>query len=260
LNLYERGAFENGALVFLAADTVNIRSTPAMANNIIDNLPVGYQMTVMQKAAATSAWDGLTAPWYLVRYTTPAGTRNGYVWGGFLSIAALPIRYAGKSALVLIVIKGAGANGRVPVQAMVVSDARIVSGISFDAIGLLSAAGTFEYTVSAELSGARGFNGISNVITLSFDYPACGFPFGAIVLLYDGKEIIYGTRAAGMIESGVFRSTSRYIFPDEKEGLANSLVCVETGEKYDDARKKYVAASTKRVIHVWEGKKFSNSR
>jgi hypothetical protein len=250
------GAFENGALVFLAADTVNIRSAPVIGNNIIDNLPVGYQVRIDKKSDATYVVDGLKAPWYLVSYEGNKGPAKGYVWGGFLSIAALPVHYRGNAALFLFTIKSATNNGAIPVHAMIASGGKIVSAAVFDAIGILSGDRSFGYSISAELHGPRGFAGISNVITLEFNYGACGYPFGTIVLMYNGSEILYGYSAISTVESGVFHSLSKFIYPDEKGGVKKGLLLVQTLEDFNEAKKTYVLRETRKTILSWADNKF----
>ncbi len=260
LEVYNMGVFENGALVFLAADTVNVRSAPAIGNNIIDNLPVGYQVRVEKKSVSDYSVDGLKAPWYMISYTGSKGAARGYVWGGFLSIAALPVQYNGKPALLLFAIKSAKNIGTIPVQGMIASGGKIVSKTSFDAIGILNDDRTFSYSISAELHGPRGFTGISNMITLDFNYGACGYPFGTIVLVYNGAEILYGSSAASTVESGVFHSLSKFIFPDEKGGVKNGLVLVQTHEDFDESKKKYILKETKKSTLTWTGNKFSDRK
>jgi hypothetical protein len=260
LQVYNMGAFDDGALVFLAADTVNIRSAPLIGNNVIDNLPVGYQVKVEKKSVSTYIVDGLKAPWYLVSYTGSSGLMKGYVWGGFLSVAALPVLYAGKPALILFVIKSAKNIGTIPVLGMIASDGKIVSTTGFDAIGILSGDRSFGYSIAAELHGARGFTGISNVITLDFNYGACGFPYGTIVLMYNGSEIICGPGAHNMVEGGVFHSFEKFIFPDEKGGIKDRLISITTLENFDEAGKKYVLKETKKTVRIWTANRFTEGK
>ncbi len=260
IQVYNMGAFNEGALVFLAADTVNIRSTPAIGNNIIDNLPVGYQVKVEKKSDLNYNVDGLKAPWYQVSYSSSKGPVRGYVWGGFLSIAALPVQYDGKQALILFTIKSAKNIGTIPVQAMIACGGKIVSKTGFDAIGILSDDRMYGYNISAELFGSRGFTGVSNVITLDFNYPACGYPFGIIVIIYNGAEIICGPYSLNTIESGVFHSLEKFVFPDEKGGVRNSLVSIKTHEDFDEVKKNYVLKKTTKTTLTWTGRKFEDMK
>jgi hypothetical protein len=258
--VYNLGSFETGSVVFLAADTVNVRSGSGTTAGIIDNLPVGYRVSIMKKTDAVLTIDGLSAPWYQVRYTTASGPRSGYIWGGLLSLAALPVSHNGKPALLLIAIKRAGHDGAIPVRALLASGGKIVSETEFAAIGILDGDGSFSYSVSAALHGGRGFAGITNVIEVRFDYPACGYPFGTVVLMYDGKRIMYGHRAVSMVEGGVFHDITKFIFPDEKGGVANSLVAVEEVEEFDERKQAYRHRKTNRTVHAWDGSSFKGAR
>jgi hypothetical protein len=260
LQVYNMGAFEKGALVFLAADTVNIRSAPAIGNNIIDNLPVGYQVVIEKQSDETYTVDGLKASWYQVSYTGGKGAVRGFVWGGFLSVAALPVQHNGNPALVLFAIKSAKNTGTIPVQVMIASGGKIVSKTSFEAIGILSGERTFGYTIAAEIHGSRGFTGVTNVITIDFNYPACGFPFGVVVLMYNGSELICGPHSSNMVEGGVFHSFENFIFPDEKKGVKNSLVSVKTLENFDEAKKKYILKESKKSVRQWTGTRFTDEK
>ncbi len=258
--VYDMGIFKEGSQVFLAADTVNIRSAPAIGNNIIDNLPVGYQVKVEKKNDATYTIDGLKAPWYQISYTGSKGTVRGFVWGGFLSVAALPVQHKGNPALMIFAIKSAKNIGAIPVQAMIAGGGKIVTKTSFEAIGILSEDRTYDYTISAELHGPRGFSGVTNVITLDFNYPACGFPFGTVILMYNGSEIVCGPQSSNMVEGGVFHSFENFIFPDEKKGIKNGLVKIATHEVFDDAKKKYIPKETKQSSCTWTGRRFTDMK
>ncbi|MBP7736054.1 MAG: SH3 domain-containing protein [Spirochaetes bacterium] len=260
MQVYTMGAFEEGALVFLAADTVNIRSVPAIGNNIIDNLPVGYQVKVEKRSDATYTVDGLKASWYQVSYNGAKGFLRGFVWGGFLSVASLPVQYKGNPAIILFAIKSAKNTGTIPVLAMIAGGGKIISKTSLEAIGILDGDRAFSYTIAAELHGNRGFAGVSNVITLDFNYPACGFPFGTIVLVYNGSEIICGPHSLNMVEGGVFHSFENFIFPDEKKGIKNGLVKIMTHEEFDDAKKKYILKETKQSSCAWTGTRFTEMK
>jgi hypothetical protein len=260
VSVYNLGSFENGSVVFLGADTVNIRSGPGTDKSVLDNLPVGYQVTIVKKADTVFTVDGLAAPWYLVSYTTASGSRTGYIWGGFLSLAALPVAYKEKPALILLVIKKAGPNGGIPVSALIACGGKIVAGTEFHAIGIPEGNGAFTYSVSATLHGGRAFTGITNVIEARFEYPACGYPFGTVILMYDGNRIMYGNRAVSMVEGGVFHDITKFIFPDEKGGIRNSLVSVETVEEFDERKREYRHKKTNRTVHTWDGAAFSGAR
>lgn len=255
--VYTMGAFNERARVYIAADTVNVRSTPAMGNNIIDNLPAGFQVYIEKKSYATYIVDGLKAPWYQISYDGAKGHVHGFVWGGYISLAALPLKHNGKPSLILFAVKSVKNIGAIPVQAMIVSGASIVSKTGFDAIGIIAEDRSFGYSISAELHGSRGFSGISNVIILTFEYPACGYPFGSIVLLYNGSAILYGSRAISSVESGVYHSFTKFIFPDEKGGAKGNLVRVQTLENFDEAKKGYVLKEMKRTALPWTGSAFN---
>lgn len=253
---YQLGTFQNGSIVRLSADRVNIRSTPSLSGSVIATLPIGTKLRINSKSDASSTIDRLTAPWYGVSFGDKSAEKKGFVWGGLLSVASLDLRGTGKEELILAGL-AVTPDKSITCRAILLRGGTVSGKVEFDPPGLLNQDGTYDYSVTGELYGGRGLKGVANVIALSFNYPACGYPFGTVLIIYDGKALYNGVKTLSMVEAGVFHVISKPVFPDEMEGVKDRVVIVTTHEEFNDESKEYRVTKIEKKIYRWEGKSFS---
>ncbi len=60
-----------------------------------------------------------------------------------------------------------------------------------------------------------------------------------------------------MVEAGVFHVISKPVFPDEKEGVKDSVVVVTTHEEFNEEAKEYRVTKIEKKTYRWEGKGFT---
>lgn len=253
---YQLGTFQNGSMVRLAADRVNIRSTPSLSGSVIATLPIGSKLRITSKSDVSSTINRLTAPWYAVSFGDRGGGKKGFVWGGLLSVASLDLKDAGGDEVMLAGISVTPDNS-VACRVTLLRGGTVAGKVEFNPPGLLNQDGTYDYSVTGELYGGRGLKGVAHVIALSFNYPACGYPFGTVLVIYDGTALYQGVRTLSMVEAGVFHVIAKPVFPDEKEGVKDSVVVVTTHEEFNEESKEYRVTKIEKKIHRWEGKGFT---
>ncbi|MCU0846659.1 MAG: hypothetical protein MUD12_02085 [Spirochaetes bacterium] len=251
------GSFEEGAEVRVFFDRVNVRSRPDIKDGgVISCLGRFSRVKILKKHENTHSVDGFVSSWYEVSFSAGGKPARGYVWGGFFSIVELPVMMESKKGFFAAGMKSRGNGKSLAVEAVLVIGDRETARIEFDPIYIPSAAGTFDYSVSGEIFDGRGLPGIRNVMDLRFMYPACGYPFGSVIILYDGKNLVRGFRTNNMTEAGVFHEFSRLVFPDEKDGIRDRLVYIETGEDFDEVKKEYILKRFKKTVYRLNGGKF----
>ncbi len=253
---YQLGTFQNGSTVRLAADRVNIRSTPSLSGSVIATLPIGTKLRINSKSDASSTIDRLSAPWYGVSFGDRGAEKKGFVWGGLVAVASLDLKDAGGDEVMLAGLAVMPDN-TLMCRVILLRGGKIAGKVEFNPPGLLNQDGTYDYSVTAELHGGRGLKGVAEVIALSFNYPACGYPFGTVLVIYDGTALYQGVRTLSMVEAGVFHVISKPVFPDEKEGVKDSVVVVTTHEEFNEESKEYRVTKIEKKTHRWEGKGFT---
>lgn len=253
---YQLGTFQNGSTVRLAADRVNIRATPSLSGPVIATLPIGSRLRINSKSDVSSTITRLNAPWYEVSFGDRGGGKKGFVWGGLLSVASLDLKKAGGDEALLAGLSVTPDNS-IACRVTLLRGGTVAGRVEFNPPGLLNQDGTYDYSVTAELHGGRGLKGVANVIALSFNYPACGYPFGTVLVIYDGTALYQGVQTLSMVEAGVFHVISKPVFPDEKEGVKDSVVVVTTHEEFNEEAKEYRVTKIEKKTYRWEGKGFT---
>ena len=256
---FRLGAFENGAAVRLAGDRVNIRSTPSLSGAVVATLPIGTPLRISAKSDASTVIDRLKAPWYGVSFRHGGKEKTGFVWGGLLSVASLDLKGPGGDGIILTGLS-VTPEKRLTCRVVLLRGGTIAGKAEFEPPGLLNEDGTYDYSVTGEIQGGRGLKGVARVIALTFNYPACGYPFGTAYVMHDGTGLHFGVTTLSVVEAGVFHVTSSAVFPDEKEGVKDSVVVVTTHEDFNEESKEYRVTKIEKKTHRWEGKGFTGAK
>jgi hypothetical protein len=77
--------FEKKQVVYLLADSVNIRKEPDTQSALVAKLPIGTKLTILNKSSTASRINNILMPWYLVAFNEK---ETGYVWGGKIALAS----------------------------------------------------------------------------------------------------------------------------------------------------------------------------
>ncbi|MBN1898904.1 MAG: SH3 domain-containing protein [Spirochaetes bacterium] len=254
--VYEYGKFTQNASVFLFGDNVNIRNKPSLDSEILDTLPAGYKVKVLECTETEYKLSGFKSNWYKISFIAKDGhMQTGYIWGGFLAPCALESDMDNdrKNELVLVGILEKGKEEK-KFQVRVVKEGKILSRLTFSPIDSDPTSEYFSYTVKATWLGNKGFKPPIKIIRIGFVYEACDYPNGDVLLVWDGKNILYGMKT--LQSSNEYGYTGfEYIFPDEKNGKENQIVIkTETGE-YDE-KGNIKKKSETLEYYLWDGKKF----
>lgn len=251
---YAYGEFMNENTVFLFGDKVNVRAEPNTTAAVVSNKPIGSEVQVLSKSDKTFAMGGYTTNWYLVTYVENGKTLNGFVWGGLISLASTEIpRSDGPADQMVYGISGWSNEKDFTSTLRIVRDGKLLTSLDFDPIssGFFDA-GVFGHSVCVKIDDAHGFKGIKNVIRLNFEYAACGYENGEILLLWDGVKLSYLAKASQVVEAGIFSYTYTLIFPDDPEGKPNTLQIIQ---EYIET--EYVGETENILSHEITTKKFN---
>jgi hypothetical protein len=213
-------------------------------------------VNIIKDTKTLTAINGLPASWYHVSFTHRGARKTGYIWGGLLSLASLPVTIGGKPAYILYGLSGYSKNSSFKSAAKLVQGSSILSQVSFDPIQMPAGEGPYSYSVRGTSYGSRGFEGIENIIILSFAYEACGYPNGDVLVILRGRKLFYGMETQSVAEAGIFHYTTILTFPDEKGGVKNRLLHTVDEEAFDEKANKYKLVKRTRKRFTWNGNKF----
>jgi hypothetical protein len=255
-SVYNYGFIENTeTLVF--GDKVRVRNSPSVSDdNIIDSLYIGDKITVINKSNTSMSIDGYKEYWYRISYFNKNNKRSeGYIWGGFLSIGYV----ADKNRLFLIGIRKYNSEHGFTAECRFVVNSRITSSISFEPHYLPDSKNenTYEYSVSAEISGNRGLTGLDNVLKIFFNFEACGYPRGNIWIGYAGNKLYYISKDISVSEAGVFYVEEKFIFPDNVPGRRDRVMLINETYDFDENLNDYKLSEKKETEFIWRNYKLN---
>ncbi|MFH0864686.1 MAG: SH3 domain-containing protein [Bacteroidota bacterium] len=268
--VYYYGAFQEGAIVRLFSDKVNILSEPSISADSIFSLSAGAPLVIVNETDGSYKQNGVVANWYEVIYTEGSNEKSGFVWGGSLSLSSIEITGTNGSKGDIFIY---GITAYDTLKNNFISEARIIrnnsllSAVCFDAIYTAFVTnGEYGYTVESELMGCRDFKNTCNIIKITFTYEACAYTNGDVLLFWNGKELIYGAEAIDVSDAGAFSFKSEFVFPDETEkndllqkGEKNKLIIIETNLTLDSDNNITESKINKRIFK-WTGTRLVEKR
>ncbi len=251
--VYDYGTFQPGSPVLLFGDKVNVREEPSINADVVATLTIGDPMEVVEKAETQYTLNDYTTYWYRVAFEDEGEIREGYIWGGLISIVSLPLNTFDEHNLDIFVfgITGFDEEQGYTGEARIAKNGIITSKVSFDIMshGGIEGSG-YSHTISGMALDGAGFSQLDNIFVLSFLYEACGVPSGDILLFYNGTDISYGACGISISEADVFSQTFEFYFPYEIEGSPDYLIYVESSDEYyDDTPPENTVK-----LYRWDGK------
>lgn len=218
-----QGTFKN-YLLPLFADKVNVRQEPNTTAPILETLPIGSEVHILEKCGADLVVNGYRQNWYKIRRPLEEKPVEGYIWGGFLPIA-LSSCDAGH---VMVGITECGTGGHFTGEARLVCDGRILSRTPIEITNTpLGRPDSYDYTVEMEPVKIPGFPEFKDVFEVSYIYEACGYTNSQVLLFWDGKHLSAGPVANQVSEAGLFHVDAEFLFPGQ-EGCPKSQIWVKT--------------------------------
>lgn len=250
---WQYGEYITGSRVYPFEKSVSLLKNPQPDAAALRRLTLADgPLTILKKAGVWTSPGGYCDNFYRVRTTDGS---LGYVWGGALAKAVVEddldgdgIRESVRVGIRARKPDGNGPENRVA-EARVVRKGQLVSSVPFETIELQEGE-TFCYSLRAKAIGSQGLPG-ARLIRVSFEYGACDYPNGDVVLVWGGGKLRQGFRAIG--SGNEFGSTSySYVFPADRTGRANEIAVVEVTTEHDEMGKR-LRQSVRRRIYHWDG-------
>lgn len=250
--LFNMGKFANGSKTKLFGHNVNVRNSPnTKTGTVVAQLPIGTEVTIIEEAE-TFTINGYKAPWYKVSFNKDNEKKQGYIWGGFLSAFSFDLN---DGNLLLYGFYGDDNIRKFMSQIKIIKNTEIVAKLNFEPINdVYEMPFNYNFSVGAKLLTGNGFDNVKNIIQINYHYPACGVPFGDIVIFWTGEKLINGTIVHGVSEAGLFHHYYEFIYPDAK--TKNKLIISKISEEYDENGNE-LPKKTTRLTYTWENNKLT---
>ncbi|MDX1919141.1 MAG: SH3 domain-containing protein [Candidatus Caenarcaniphilales bacterium] len=254
------GKFASGAKIYVFGDLANIRKEPSVKAELVGKVKIGEFVTIKEQSTKTHQVNGFEDYWYKVEYKAKEPV-VGYIWGGTLAKSSLQ----GKDELILLGITGLNSpkeSDKKQVEVRLVKKGAIISRVSFPAIETPDSK-QFSYSVTSQELPDKGFVPATRLLSFAFEYGACDYLNGEVLLSLNEKNLQY-VLSAYSSGNELGSSTAEYIFPKDREGRPNQLILRETtsvNEPEVDPKTKEEKYIPKKVeqkdkTYQWEGKEF----
>lgn len=218
------GKFKAGQTVRLYGDNVNIRDAPGEAGKVIVTLPVGTPLVIVGGTVVLFELNGFRDKWYQVTFRQQGRLREGYVWGGLLARAVVDVKGPGGDFLLLMGINGKGSLDKTA-EVRLVRAGKIVAKLEFVPIFLsINDGREFGYCTLGAVFPAV-FTPPLVLVSLKFEYGACDYPNGEVLVGWDGKRLFEAFRAVG--SSNEQGSVQYAVFPPAHARTGKNMVLVE---------------------------------
>jgi hypothetical protein len=250
LSFYHYG-FQENSETYLFGDKVRVRKAPAVKDdNIIDILNTGVKVRIIKKTDKVMTADGYKEYWYKISYKKNNKNSDGYVWGGLLSIGYSAI---GEKLFLTGLKKYSTGNGFFA-ECRFVEKGKTLASVSFDPhyMNYGSDEGFYGYSVSTELMGNMGLEGIEGIHRIFFNYEACGYPRGNVWIGYNKDKLYYIGKDTSVSEAGVFHAEERYIFPSENKKSKDKVILISESFEFDESTSDYKLTERRETEFIWK--------
>lgn len=250
LETLQYGELKTGSVSYTFMPNTKIEPSPgAESSSAPVSLRPGTSVQVLEKLKKKETVNGFEDVFYKVKVAQQSGVAvpvTGQVWGGYLSKSAMPQG----SAMLILAISGKGKDKvEKNAKAILIDKGNVISEASFEPIEIAEAH-SYGYSISASKFDSSGFTGKPAITTFRFQYGACDYPYGDVLISTVGnkvnfllKEVDSGNETGG--------TSHEFILPGQKGGAKDKLIVVRTTENIEEKKKQ-----TTRKIYQWNGAKF----
>jgi hypothetical protein len=245
--------FEKKQVVYLLADSVNIRKEPNSESGLVAKLPIGTKLTIIDKSRTASRINSILMPWYLVSFN---GKEKGYVWGGKIALASFRSNRNPDIAF-HFGMESVDANTQMTSYQIRVEQAgKELQRLSFKGFG-----GYQKRHTCINISN-KGLDNVDDIIQVDGFAMSCGEDAGSIVFFWANNKLSYVERLHDIGDGGLF-DRNYFVYPSDMEGKKGVVIKKqEEGEIVLDEQ-KVVSWSTSNVrydknittTYKWDGSK-----
>lgn len=236
--------FKEGESYRLHADRVNVRATASSEGKVVDNLPIGTEITVEELLTTSFKMGETRARWAKISYMKGGKRQTGYVWSALIALSFLQ----SGDMIVTFGHNTASKNSEKTGQMRLIRAGKEVAVANFD-----SSVRWLTNSPAISSLGAKGFSGVKDIFEINYAEDYCGGAMNSeFIFLTEGNKLVHVHASSEGADAPVFASEER-TFPDDVGGKPNSLrIKREFGEINDDGEE--VINEREDYWLKWDGK------
>jgi len=250
--------FEEDDICYLLADNVNIRSAASTKADVVANIPIGTQVTILEKSSKRLRLKGFKTNWYKVKFKDKGKKQTGYVWGGLIA-EGLVIAANDENIRFMYGIESYKEEQleyytkyEVKIQMRACKNNKELSKV------VLEGDGGLDIYHWIENFGNKGLKDVEDIIEFGVSQQMCAGINAYSYVFWNGKKLIYATQLRPGGDAPYFASDD-LIFPTDKGGVKGKIIRDEkVGESLDDGTENIESHS--RVEYEWTGEKLKKTK
>lgn len=240
---------------FTMVTDANLREKPGTQSKVLTKLPIGTSLAMLEVSGETYSQRGVTLPWVKVRASLASGSKEGYLWGGFLALAHLQTPdeeyMPNRGVLYLTGVTACDlTKNQITVQVRIAKDGKELSKTEFTTNGDLSYYPSFGVDYSP-------FAGVKALLMVNYYYPACGYPSGDNLLFWkEDGTLTKVLETSSVSDGGVYYDSESYILPTDKGGIGDHILVVKDTSEFEEKGNELVRSKQTYSINLykWTGK------
>lgn len=218
---------------YVLVTDANVRAQPNISAATVSKLPIATKVKIEQVSGDSLSVSGFKAPWCKISYTLGGQKQTGFIWGGMLAFVMYELEDEyDKSRNGLVYLAGISSvdtkKNKWTLQVRVAKNGTEIARTEFQSQGDVG------YYASLRSYGNLEFKNVTDVIEFKTYYPACGYASSEnLLFLTKNNKIQRGLETSDIADGGVFYANEDYILPNEKGGIYNHIMVVNTAAEFD---------------------------
>ena len=258
-NIVYHFSFVEGSKTYIFGENVRVRQAPEIKdNNVIETLPAGYPVKIIQRTDKPMAQNGFREYWCKISFSKNGKEVQGYAWGGVIAAGHVAI---GKDLFLLGFKKyeeehGFSGECRLIRKGEIISRLPVV--LHFIPSG--EANPFYGYSISMKINDGLGLTGLENIVAINNDYGACGYPRGNVWVGVAKGKLYYLGIDSSVSEAGVFHYEEQMIFPSQDKTLKGEVRLVIENFEFDEKINDYRLTDRKEKRYIWKNYKLEERK
>lgn len=233
----------------LIGDKARVRSAPDSKAKVLAELAIGSEVVPLVQTDSSMTGEGVSAPWYKVRYKKGNKTAEGYIWGKLIA-RTFALSKSGE-----LFLFGTGRRQeQVTEGTEFTSQVRVVRDGEEIARLEVKDGAPFEAKFASQLTNGRGLEKVKNIFAVKFLQEYCGGKGNTLFFFWDGSKLLHAHSSIEGFDAPHY-AREKQIFPADKGGRKGVVILEQEYGNHDDP------AETKKetVVLKWNGKRLEKS-
>lgn len=258
--LYNNISSKAGDTLTILADTTFLRDQPSTSGKVVQQLPNGTQVILVNDTGNKQWMKGFKASWIKVRTLGNNGAQEGFIWRGLTAIGAFA---SGQTRFLYgidkVVLPAANAEDQLPACLIRLKVVDATYKKLADVSWKLGSAESTSFSEGKLLNGNMGLEGLTNIIRIYFTGEACAVPDDYYYYGWNGAELLSLPGKTMVADAGVSYHAETLLFPNEQGGNPGHIVKIiedeETLEEVDKNGEPKTKKTGATERYKWDGRK-----